>query len=191
MFFWGLTRLLAKMKCPKYFSRAHDERLVPSIKQHLSSVVCFSDQWRSVFAFHLISQLLPNIRISSYTASPGDSRTHPGIFFQVLSLSHSLTVYECVCVCGVLTMFTCLAAGISGSRALTGWPIPKPSVITGIKLFKATDSHFLLLPLKKCSACSPHTHEYSYMTAQFKDHVGVSLVVTVKKCPCFQQIVCE
>lgn len=52
----------------------------------------------------------------------------------------------CACVC--LDQWVCShalqqgVAWISGKGAMTSWPIPKPSVITGIKLFKATYFHF-------------------------------------------------
>lgn len=137
--FWT-DRVLAKIKCPTYFSRTHNELMVPSIKQHWSSAVCFSDQCS---VFHLISQLAQNV-MSSRCSLPGAQQDTPRDIFSKLC--------ECVCVWVWVHVTECGwpcshalqwgAAGISGSKALTGWPIPKPSVITGIKLFKATDFHF-------------------------------------------------
>ncbi len=100
--------------------------MAPSVKQHLSSAV----YQRSVFAFHLISQLVQNIRISRYSFPSGQWDTPRDIFPSSV----------CGWPCSHALQWG--AAGISGSTVLTGWPIPKPSVITGIKLFKATDFHF-------------------------------------------------
>lgn len=108
--FLGADRVLAEIKCPKYFFQ------IPQWANGLIHKTTSEQCCMSVFALHLISQLVQNIRSRRYSFSG----SHLLTFFQAVCM--------CVCViaCGIACGWPCShalqwrAAGISGSTALTG-----------------------------------------------------------------------
>lgn len=133
--FLGADRVLAEIKCPKYFSRSHDELMVPSIKQHRSSAV------------------YPCLLYTSYLISPKHQDQYG------FSGSHLLTIFQamCVCVCNSvwMTMFTCFtvessrdqwkhsADRLTHTKALCHY---RDQTVQGHRL------SLVLLPLKKNAA---------------------------------------
>lgn len=177
--FWA-DRVLAKIKCPKYFFQSPQWANGPVHKRTIWvwCVLVISEDVCFLFTSYLSWSKTSG---SVVTASMVDSRTHPGTFFQVLPLSLSL------CVCG----WPCSHALQQGSVEAERWqvdPYQSPLSLQGSncsrpQTFTFDSSHWK-------NAVPASFTEYSYMIVQFKDRIGVSLVVTVKG-PCFQQAVCK
>ena len=126
--------------------------MAPSIKQHESHGAVY--QW-SGFAFHFISQLVQNFRISRCRQWDTPRDIFP----------------SSVCDSVWVTMFTCFAVGssrdqwkhsadrLTHTKALCHY---RDQTVQGHRL------SLLLLPLKKCCACPPHSDKYRYMIRHFQ-----------------------
>lgn len=133
--FWA-DRVLANIKCPKYFSRNHNELMAKYIKQHLSSgvyqSVCFSahisinpkhqDQW---------------IQLPWWTV--GHTQGHFSELYNV-----RVTVFTCFAVGSNRDQWKQSADRLTHTKALCHY---RDQTVQGHRL------SLLLLPLKKCRAC--------------------------------------